>query len=108
MVAGDSSATPQSIRGFLRALKKEGAERSQLMSKIPGPEYYRARAHYLQYKYGNFADLELRSAARRGLNDHETDAWEDLHGLISQDAFAELVKISESLRQQHPGLSPNM
>ena len=74
------------------------------MSKIPGPEYYRARGHYLQYKYGNFADLELRSAARRGLNDHETDAWEDLHGLISQDAFAELVKISEALRQQHPGL----
>ena len=105
---GDASTTPQSIREFLRALKKAGAERSQLMSKIPGPEYYSARAYYLQYKHGNFADLELRSAARRGLNDKETDAWEDLHGLLSQDAFAELVKISEALRQQHPGLFPNM
>ena len=107
MVADDAK-TPQSIREFLRALKKAGAERSQLVSKIPGQEYYRARAHYLQYKYGNFADLDLKSVARRGLNDKETDAWEDLHGLISQDAFAVLVRIAEDLRRKHPSLFPSL
>ena len=106
-VEGDGK-TAQSIREFLRALKKTGSERSQLMSKISGPEYYRARAHYLQYKHGNFAVLDLKSAARRGLSDRETDAWEDLHGLIGQDAFAVLVRFSEDIRRKHPGLFPTL
>lgn len=77
------------------------------MSKVSGQEYYRARAYHLQCKHGNYADLDLSSAARRGLNDREIDAWEDLHRLLPQDAFAELVKISEDLRRQHPGLFTN-
>ena len=77
------------------------------MSKITGPEYYRARAHYLQYKYVNFANLDLKSAARRGLNDREIDAWTDLEGNISQDSYGVLVKFAEDLRRQHPGLFSN-
>lgn len=97
------TATP-TIRGFIRALKKAGPERTKLMSTITSPQFYRARAHYLQHKHGNYADMDLNSAVRRGLNDHEVDAWVQLHRTISQDAFAVLVAISEDLGRKNPGL----
>ena len=74
------------------------------MNTVSGPQYYRARALYLQHKHGNFADLDLSSAVRRGLNDREQDAWVQLHRTLSQDAFAELVAMSEDLGRKHPGL----
>ena len=80
------------------------------MNTITSPQYYRAHALYLQYKYGNYADLYLNNAVRRGLNDREVDAWVQLHRTISQDAFAKLVAISEDLGRKNPGpfLSPSL
>ena len=95
------------IQGFLRGLKQSGPERTKLMNIIQGPQYYRARALYLQYKHGNFADLDLNHAVRRGLNDREQDAWVHLHRTLGQDAFAELVAMSEDLGRKHPGLFKN-
>lgn len=77
------------------------------MTIIQGPQYYRARALYFQYKHGNFADLDLNHAVRRGLNDREQDAWVHLHRTLGQDAFAELVAMSEDLGRKHPGLFKN-
>ena len=101
---GKDSAT---IQGFLRGLKQSGPERTKLMTIIQGPQYYRARALYFQYKHGNFADLDLNHAVRRGLNDREQDAWVHLHRTLGQDAFAELVAMSEDLGRKHPGLFKN-
>ena len=95
------------IQGFLRGLKQSGPERTKLMTIIQGPQYYRARALYFQYKHGNFADLDLNHAVRRGLNDREQDAWVHLHRTLGQDAFAELVAMSEDLGRKHPGLFKN-
>ena len=95
------------IQGFLRGLKQSGPERTKLMNIIQGPQYYRARALYFQYKHGNFADLDLNHAVRRGLNDREQDAWVHLHRTLGQDAFAELVAMSEDLGRKHPGLFKN-
>ena len=80
------------------------------MNTITGPQYYHTRALYFQYKYSNYADLDLNNAVRCGLNDREVDAWVQLHRTISQDAFAELVTISEDLGWKHPGLflSPSL
>ena len=85
-------------------LKKTGTERSQLMSKIPCLQYYRAQVFYLQQKHGNYAELDFKSAVRRGLNEREIDAWEKVYGTISQDAFAKLVAMVEDLCCQYPGL----
>ena len=68
------------------------------MTTIPGPQYYRCRALYLQRRFGNLADLDLQSPARRNLNDQE------LHRTITQDALAELIKMSQALSRDHPGL----
>ena len=95
------------IQGFLRGLKQSGPERTKLMTIIQGPQYYRARALYFQYKHGNFADLDLNHAVRRGLNDREQDAWVHLHRTLGHDAFAELVAMSEDLGRKHPGLFKN-
>jgi len=74
------------------------------MTTIPGPKYYRCRALSLQHRYGNLADLELQSPARRNLNDRELDAWVYLHRTIAQDALAELIKMSQELSRDYPGL----
>ena len=105
-VSDKGKASP-TIQGFLRGLKQSGPERTKLMTIIQGPQYYRARALYFQYKHGNFADLDLNHAVRRGLNDREQDAWVHLHRTLGQDAFAELVAMSEDLGRKHPGLFKN-
>jgi len=92
---------------FLTALKQPGPERTKLMNTIPGSQYYRFRGFYLQHKHGNFADLDLQSAVRCGLSERETAAWTELHGTISQDAFAELFRICEELGRANPGLFKN-
>ena len=103
----DKGRASPTIQGFLRGLKQSGPERTKLMTIIQGPQYYRARALYFQYKHGNFADLDLNHAVRRGLNDREQDAWVHLHRTLGQDAFAELVAMSEDLGRKHPGLFKN-
>ena len=105
-VSDKGKASP-TIQGFLRGLKQSGPERTKLMTIIQGPQYYRVRALYFQYKHGNFADLDLNHAVRRGLNDREQDAWVHLHRTLGQDAFAELVAMSEDLGRKHPGLFKN-
>ena len=70
----DKVKSSPTIQGFLRALKLAGPERTKLMNTIIRPQYYRAHALYFQHKQGNFADLDLSSAVRRGLNDREQDA----------------------------------
>ena len=105
-VSDKGKASP-TIQGFLRGLTQSGPERTKLMNIIQGPQYYRARALYFQYKHGNFADLDLNHAVRRGLNDREQDAWVHLHRTLGQDAFAELVAMSEDLGRKHPGLFKN-
>ena len=106
-VDSDQFKTSPTIRGLLRALKQPCSGRTKLMNTITSPQYFRARALYLQYKYSNYAYLELNNAVRRGLNDREVDAWVQLHRTISQDALAELVAISEDLGRKHPGLFKN-
>ena len=86
------------------AVKQSGTERKKLMTTIPGPQYYRCRALYLQHCFGNLAELDLQSPARRSLNDRELDAWVDLHRMITQDALAELIKMSQALSRDYPGL----
>ena len=103
----DKGKASPTIQGFLRRLKQSGPERTKLMTIIQGPQYYRARALYFQYKHGNFADLDLNHAVRRGLNDREQDAWVHLHRTLGHDAFAELVAMSEDLGRKHPGLFKN-
>ena len=95
------------LKVFLTALKQAGPEHTKLMNTIPGSQYYRFRGFYLQHKHGNFADLDLRSAVRCGLSERETAAWTELHGTISQDAFAELSRICEELGRANPGLFKN-
>ena len=106
-VAGEQPKDNPAIKVFLTALKQAGPERTKLMNTIPGSQYYRLRGLYLQHKHGNFADLDLRSAVRRGLSERETAAWTELHRTISQDAFAELIRICEELGRAHPGLFKN-
>lgn len=53
---------------------------------------------------GNLADLELQSPGRRNLKDKELDAWAELHQMIAQDALAKLIKMSQELSWEHPGL----
>ena len=103
----DKVKSSPTIQGFLRVLKLAGLERTKLKNTITRPQYYRAPALYFQHKHGNFADLDLSSAVRRGLNDREQDAWVQLHRTLCQDAFAELVAMSEDLGRKHPGLFKN-
>ena len=109
-VDSDQFKTSPTIHELLRALKQSCSEHTKLMNTITSPQYYRAHALYLQYKYGNYADLYLNNAVCRGLNDREVDAWVQLHRTISQDAFAKLVAISEDLGHKRPGLflSPSL
>jgi len=106
-VAGKQPKDNPALKVFLTALKQAGPERTKLRNTIPGSQYYRFRGLYLQHKHGNFADLDLRSAVRRGLSERETVAWTELHQTISQDAFAELICICEELGRAHPGLFKN-
>ena len=103
----DKVKSSPTIQGFIRGLKQTGPERTKLMNTIPGSQYYRARALYFQYKHSNFADLDLNCTVRCGLNDREQDAWVQLHRTLCQDAFAELVAMSEYLGRKHPGLFKN-
>ena len=92
------------IKFLKQALHQTGPERTKLMHSIAAPLYYRCRALYLQFKYGNLVDIDLNSPIRRTLKDPEIDAWQALHRKISQDAFAELIRIGEELTRTHPGL----
>ena len=65
------------------AAKQAGTKRKKLMTTIPGPQYYRCRALYLQHRYGNMADLELQSRGHRNLKDKELNAWVELHRMIA-------------------------
>ena len=103
--ASSSTAIRDLAFKFLYAAAKQaGAERKKLMTTIPGPQYYRCRALYLQHRFGNLADLDTQSPARRNLNERELDAWVELHRTIAQDALAELIKMSQELSRDHPGL----
>ena len=103
--ASSSTAICDPAFKFLYAAAKQaGAERKKLMTTIPGTQSYRCRALYLQHRFGNFADLDLQSPARRNLNERELDAWVELHRTIAQDALAELIKMSQGLSRAHPGL----
>ena len=103
--ASSSTAIRDPAFKFLYAAAKQaGAERKKLMTTIPGPQYYRCRALYLQHRFGNLADLDLQSPARRNLNERELDAWVELHRTIAQDVLAELIKMSQELSRDHPGL----
>ena len=106
-VAGEQPKDNPALKVFLTVLKQAGPERTKLMNTIPGSQCYRFRGLYLQHKHGNFPDLDLCSAVRRGLSERETDAWTELHRTISQDAFAELIHICEELGRVHPGLFKN-
>ena len=86
------------------AAKQAGTERKKLMTTIPGPQYYHCRTLYLQHRFGDLAALDLQSPARRNLNDRELDSWVELHRMIAQDALAELIKMSQQLSREHPGL----
>ena len=103
--ASSSTAIRDPAFKFLYAAAKQvGAERKKLMTTIPGPQYYRCRALYLQHRFGNLADLDVQSPARSNLNEREHDAWVELHRTIAQDALAELIKMSQELSRDHPGL----
>lgn len=103
--ASSSTAIRDPAFKFLYAAAKQAsAERKKLMTTIPGPQYYRCRALYLQHRFGNLADLDPQSPARHNLNERELDAWVELHRTIAQDALAELIKMSQALSRDHPGL----
>lgn len=68
--ASSVTATHDPAFKFLyTAAKQASIERKKLTTTIPGPQYYRCRALYLQHRFGNLADLDLQSPARRNLND---------------------------------------
>ena len=92
------------IKFLKKALHQTGPERSKLMHTMAAPQYYRCRGLYLQFKYGDLINIDLNSAVRRTLKDQEIDAWQELHRKISQDAFAELIAISEEFTCTYPGL----
>ena len=94
------------IKFFKKALHQTCQERTKLMRTIAAPQYYRCRGVYLQYKYGNLINIDLNSPVRWTLKDPEIDAWQELHRKISQDAFADLIAISEELSRTYPGLFP--
>ena len=103
--ASSATASPDPAFKFLyTADKQAGTEHKKLMTTIPGSQYYHCQALYLQHRYGNLADLELQSPTRRNLNDRELDAWVELHRMIAQDALAELIKMSQELSRENPGL----
>ena len=103
--ASSANIRDPAFKFLYTAAKQAGTECKKLMTTIPGPQYYRCRAIHLQHRYGNLADLDLQSPARRNLNDKELDAWADLHRTIAQDALAELIKMSQQLSREHPELS---
>lgn len=74
------------------------------MHTIAALQYYRCRALYLQYKYGDLVNIDLNSPVGRTLKDPQIGAWQTLHRRISQDAFAELIQIEEEVTRTHPGL----
>ena len=92
------------IKFLKKALHQTGPERSKLMHTIAAPQYYRCRGLYLQFKYGDLINIDLKSPVRRALKDQEIDAWQQLHRRISQEAFAELIAISEEFTRTYPGL----
>lgn len=92
------------IKFLKKALHQTGPERTKLMHTIVAPQYYRCRALYLQYKYGDLVNIDLNSPVRGTLKDPEIDAWQALHRRISQDAFAKLIQIGKELTRTHPGL----
>ena len=94
------------IKFLKKALHQTGPERSKLMHTIAAPQYYRCRGLYLQFKYGDLINIDLNSPVRRALKDQEIDAWQQLHRRISQEAFAELIAISEEFTRTYPGLFP--
>lgn len=103
--ASSVTATHDPAFKFLyTAAKQASIERKKLTTTIPGPQYYRCRALYLQHRFGNLANLDLQSPARRNLNDWDLDAWVELHHTIAQDALAELIEMSQALSRDHPGL----
>ena len=74
------------------------------MKAISGPDFYRYRALFLQFHFGNHADQDLQTLARCNLNDREVDAWADLHRTLSMDAYAKLLEICEDLRRTNPNI----
>lgn len=86
------------------AARQAGTKRKKLMTTIPGPQYYRCRALYLQHRFGDLAALDQQSPARRNLNARELDLWVELHRMIAQDALAELIKMSQQHSREHPRL----
>ena len=101
--SGTASRDP-AFKFLYTAAKQAGTEYKKLMTTIPGPQYYRCHALYLQHRYGNLAGLELQSPGRRNLKDRELDAWVELHQMIAQNALAKLVKMSQELSREHPAL----
>ena len=104
----ETAATPRrespAIKFLMRALHQTGPERTKLMHSVAAPLYYRSRGLYLQYKYGDLVNIDLNSSVRRTLKDPEIDAWHELHRTISQDAFAELIAISEEMASKYPAM----
>ena len=92
------------IKFLKKALHQAGSERTKLIHTVAAPLYYRCRGLYLQHKYGDLVNIELNNPVRRTLKDPELDAWHELHRKISQDAFAELIAISEEMASKYPAL----
>ena len=93
MVASTPEESPF-MRHFMGALKKHGQHRVKLMKAIPGQEFNKYEALFLQYSFENEVDQELRSLARHNLNDRELDAWADLHRMLSMDVYVKHASTS--------------
>ena len=100
----NNNALLRAFKFLYTAAKQAGTECKKLMTTIPGPQYYRCHALYLQHRYGNHAGLELQSPGRNNLKDRELNAWVELYRMIAQDALAELIKMSQELSWEHPAL----
>ena len=89
---------------FIKAITKSGPSRTPLMTKVNGDVFYKWRALHFQHTYGNITEVHPQATVMRQLNSREKECWGELEGMVRQDAFADLLRHCNTLRQEHPKL----
>lgn len=92
------------LNSFVKVITKSCTARTRLMTKINGDVFYNWRALHLQHTYDNLADVDPRALIMRNSNAREQECWRALHGMVRQDAFADLLRYCDTLRKEHPKL----
>ena len=74
------------------------------MKAMDGSTFYKCRGLFLQNSHGHMSAMDSRALNSLHINTREEHEWAALAGTLKPDAYADLLRIWDSLSREKPDL----